>query len=166
MILLALSDFTGLNTIVRSIINDTLLQDFIDRYEKPYIIKLLGVTTGTAFIAGHTGPPYLVIKNEFYVQDGTTNRHSTGIKDILVSCILMEYIEKNMSQHSQSGVSSNLTEAAKMLDFQNAARYAEQRWNEMITYWENVQWYCKTYAPGDYPDFMGEEIKPRWSAAL
>ena len=171
MIILTLDDFTGFQILARSIQNDPELQSYIDRYEKKYIHQLLGVTLGDLFIADLTmgvpsDPRFVAIFDTFSRQDDCRIYDSNGIKDILTALVFYHYIFDSQAKHSQSGVTLQIAETSKMASLENAARFGEKKWNEAIDSIEAIAWYCTTFIPADYPEYMGLLFRPKYSAIL
>lgn len=169
MILLQKSDFNTFFKLAQTTATDPVLQAYIDRYEKKYILELLGVTYGTAWITAIAGTPSaadLAVKNEFYEQDDDgTIYHSRGIKDFVAAAVYYHYVFDTDHLHSQSGVTHPQAETSYVVDFANQARAAEQKWNtDALDTAEAIKWYCEDN--DDYPTFEGKAFKPRFSALI
>jgi hypothetical protein len=167
--LIAPSDFDGFFALAKSTFKTPVLQDYIDRYHDITIRKLLGKDLGNLFIAdipAFPTPRLATLNNPFTEQDNTLIRESRGVKDLLLAVVFYYYHFDQQNQSSQSGVAKRDVEAGIVNSPENAARFAEKKWNDMIETWENIQWYCKTFDPAIYPDFKGEPTTPRWSAVL
>lgn len=170
MILVAVTDFTGDKTLARSIQNNTLIQSFIDRYETEFIKLILGADLGAAYILDKSNPTqdpiYTVIEDAFIMDDDSTIKKSKGLKDALVALIFYKFVFETQTKHSQSGVTINQAEVSTVNSPENAARFAEQKWNQALETIEAIQWYCVTFAPDDYEDYNGQEFTPEYSAFL
>jgi hypothetical protein len=171
-ILLSLEDFdNNFFELAKTDNSEQILQDYITRYEKHYILKLLGVTYGTAWItaiAGTPSPADLYIKNEFYEQDEDDCDkvyHSRGMKEFLKAAIFFHYVKDTVATHSPSGVIAPDVETARVLSFENQTRYAEKKWNEALDTVDAIQWKCSENET-DYPDYNGTKFKPEFSALL
>jgi hypothetical protein len=165
------SDFTGFFALARNIKTDAVIQDYIDRLEVKAIYQLLGKTLGDLFIADVTaGAPvtakYLVIFNSFFVQSNGCTYESDGIKSILMAHIFYNYVKDTQNVSTPAGIVSQQVETSDVNTSANAYRFGEKKWNDMLNSWESVQWYCKTYAPTDYPTYDGLKLKPKFSALL
>lgn len=167
--LVALTDFDNYFALAKSVANNPVLQSYIDRHHDTQIRKLLGKVLGNLFIAEiptFITPRLAVINSPFTEQDNTLIRESRGVKDLLLSIIFYYYIFDQQNQHTQSGVGRMDVETALVNSPESAARFGERKWNDTIETWENIQWYCKTFNPTDYPDFKGELMRPTWSPIL
>lgn len=159
MSILQTTDFTGFHKLAGSIENDTLLQSYIDKYEKSYINKVFGIALGKLIVAdilANDGivpldPNYLKVWNSFEeVGDDDAQYVSEGMSEILKSCIFWHYIVETTTQHTQAGVTG------PGIDTQARAasgRYAENRWNNMLSSWEAIQCFISENDT-DYPDYV------------
>ena len=164
------ADFIGYYQVSFGIYDTPKLQSAIDRYEKYYLIKLLGLTMGNYFIADLVdGEPvdtdFLTIFNELQYEDENCLHTSKGIKDILIACIFYHFISEKAVHDAQSGVVVGDSEVAKNVAFDNVYRLAEIRWNSMLESWEAIQKYCIENS-SVYPDFKGQHEYPRLSGLV
>ena len=171
MILLTVDDFTGFFELAQSTANIPLLQSYIDRYERDYIHRLLGVELGELYIADLTAPsaPYTTLTNAFYEQDDCDVIWSSlGMKDFLKAAVFYHYVFQEQVQHSQSGVTISLAETSHVVTPENAAAFARRRYNACcVTYptsdkkttAEAIQWKCETDDPDSFPTYNGTKIK-------
>src|SRR3990172_269512 len=182
MILVQLSDFAGFHILARSIQNDGILQAYITRFEERFIKLILGATLGQLYIDDKSQPTqdpiYAAIEDAFMLDDTNSSgwvwesnswnsiRESKGLKDVLISLIYSEFVFDTQTKHSQSGVTINQSEVANNNSPENAARFAEQKWNEALTSISAIQWYCTSFAPTDYVDYNGKEFTPKYSSFL
>lgn len=167
------SDFVGFHTLAKTAKTEAIIQAYIDRYEVLYIRRLLGKTLGDLLIAdidGTTHVPntaiYQALFNAFMIEHNTELKESTGMKDLLLSAVFYHYAVDSQNAHTPAGVVSQTVETSLVKSPENAYRFAEKKWNDMVPTWENIQWRAKTYAPSDYPTFLGQPISPSWSALL
>jgi len=167
-LLVTTDDFTGTYRLAESIGLTALLQEYIDRYERYYIRQLLGATMGDDFIADKSSPTqdpiYVVLEDAFAMDDNADVIESKGMVDMLVAMIFYHFISETQTNHTQSGIAKQAVETSGVLTPENAFRYAESRFNSALDTVDAIQWYCESYAPEDYPDYNGQEIKPRYSA--
>jgi hypothetical protein len=168
--ILSTSDFTGFYELSVSIYDTPRLQDAIDRYERYYLVRLLGLTMANDFIADlvdgvPVDPDYLTIFNALEYQDETNLFLSQGIKDILKACVFYHYISEKAVNDSQSGVHKTESEIGRVVAFDNTHRAAEIRFNGMLPSWETVQKFCIEHA-SIYPDFKGVYEYPKFSSLL
>ena len=171
MILLTTADFAGYNYLNTTTATLTRLQAYIDRYEKQYICELLGVELGELFIADLANASqdvrFVAIQDAFYEQTtGGTIYISKGMVDFLLCAVAYHYIKDTQYSHTTSGVAKMLTEAQKDQSGENAYRYAERRFNESLDTVDAIQWFCKTEAATDYPEYKGVAIAPKYAALL
>lgn len=182
MIIIAKNDFTGFQEVARSIASDPKLQAYIDRYEKGYIMKILGVTLGERLIANLAGSPpaptdtdLLAIFSAFDVQEqtGSANfvdgfiHHSLGLKDILVNMVFFHYVHESQGEIGQSGMAVGQSDASTVLTPRAAARFAERKWNASLESIESIQWYCRWFDPNKkLTDFQGQHIPAQYNSML
>lgn len=175
MILLTLDDFTGFKFIARNDDDDAILQDYIDRYEAKYIREILGVELGKLFIEDIQGEDSdsAAISDRFqklldpFQEQQCKIYESKGMKDALACMIAYDYIARNQGKHSQSGFVANDVETAKVQSFENAAHYAEEKWNDtVIGTICAIQWYCSDFKKEDYPEYMGIVIRVRYAGLM
>lgn len=179
MILLSLADFVTYFSIPVSVAAETEadLQVFIDRFEKPYIIKLLGATLGELFIADLANVSqdarFVAIQDEFYL-DSTelcgVQFHSTGMHDMLKGFIFYEFVSASQTKLSQNGVTISIDEAGTILSPEGGFRFAEKKFNEALITYKAIHWYIRQYSPTNtdytYPEFNGINLPPRYSPFL
>lgn len=173
MIILQLSDFTGDKYNIpnaASQVNTTRakVQEFIDKYEKPYIYKLLGVTLGDLFIAwlaASQTPPnadYLKILNSFAADNdgncgfGNSIVQSLGMKEYLTAAVFYEFI-KNGLITTPTGVVNSSVETANAQNPTSTMRFADNKFNDILGTAEAIQWYCRNNSTA-FPDFKGQRI--------
>jgi hypothetical protein len=172
VIIVQKSDFVGFQSVARSTANDAILQACIDRNEKNYIYQILGVTLGDLFIASlvngvPVGARYLAIFNEINILDNYTLHQSKGLKDILVSMIMWNYLTENAATDSQSGVMAMQSESANTSGFENVNRFAEKRWNDALENIDTITWYVYISQTATYPEYTPlPPIRPKYSAIL
>ncbi len=172
MILLTLADFKNFHQLARSAATDAVLQAYIDKYEVQYIYQLLGKHLGHNFISDLDATTHLPtaqrfknIFNEIYVQDDRGGRLwiSPGMKSLLLSLVFYNYVFKTQAKHTQTGVVLNQIEVSQLA---SNTDFAEAKWNEALDGIETIQWYCKHYAPSQYPEYKGIRFAPKSSMFL
>lgn len=143
------------------------VQETIDRYEKNYIYKLLGVALGNliiAYLAANRLPinaAYNKILDPF-AEDNSGfcfNRviESMGMKEYLKAAIFYEYVKVGLIT-SQPGVTQPISETANIQTPMSTMRFAENKFNDVIGTLEAIQWYCWTNKAIDFPDYNGQRI--------
>lgn len=169
-LLVTLNSFTGLNQLARSTATDPKLQEYIDQYEEEYIIRLLGKELGELFIEDKSNPSqearFAIIEHPFTEQENECLYISKGMKQMLTDIIFYYYVVETQTGHTQSGVANKQAEAGKVRTPDDAARKAERRFNDCLKTWDAIQWYCKTFARDDYPEYKGQHIGPIYSPIL
>jgi hypothetical protein len=178
MIILQTSDFDGFQSISQSISTTPLLQIYIDRYEKIYIKKILGVTLGQLFIEDIQGidldssaieTRFQTILDPFIKQqdnDGDVIYENKGMKDILASLIFHEFVSGTQVKHGQAGVLNNQAEVSTIGSPEDATRFGEVKWNEALESIEAIQWWCGTEDEANYPEYNGITFGHQYSPLL
>lgn len=183
MSLITTDNFTQYFEIPTSVADQTeaLLETYIERYENPYIYKLLGVTLGNLFIEDlenvSQDERFSVIQDPIYMDDpfdpnSGRQYHSRGMVNMLTAFVFYHFVTENQAFLTQSGVSINLNETQTVLTPYNATRFAERKFNEALEDYDTIQWYCYTYADTlededlQYPEYNGQVIKPRFAGVL
>lgn len=177
-LLVSLSDFVGFYGLNVNTANTPVLQAFIDRYEKPYILELLGVELGLLFIADLANVSqearFTTIQEPFDVTLNHRDYSSLGMKDFLTAAIYYEYTLTRQAKPTDDGVARSTNEAQTIVSPTDAARYGANKFCEALDTVEAIQWYCKTYAPATfptdpdklYPEFNGKKIDPTFAPFL
>ncbi|HKZ36478.1 MAG TPA: hypothetical protein VJ184_02430 [Chryseolinea sp.] len=174
MILLTLADFDGFYGLAKSIDNNPLLQEYIDRFEESYIKRILGVELGQLFIDDIKGEDsdsasiesrFQIILDPFQKQDGSIYE-SKGMKKILAGLIYSEFVEDNQIFHSQSGATTNRAEVSDVLNPVTAAEFAATKWNSSVISIMAVQWWCETEDTTNYAEYDGTYFRPKYPDLL
>ena len=115
-------DFTGVHSVAQNKYTD--MGAYIEKYEKHYLLRLLGADLYNAFIADLSGDPgvpvsarFLDIFNPFCYDDGSCVRQSEGIKKMLIQFIYFHYVRDTEFQHTTQGVIRSNTEASTPLAY-------------------------------------------------
>jgi len=136
------------------------IQPYIDKYEKHYLLRLLGADLYDLFIADLvSGVPqdaiYLSIFDEFRVDETGCIRISEGMKILLIQFCYFHIIRDLGVKKGIGGVGKYKDEVATT--GYNGFNIAEA-YNEGVDNWFNIQWFiCENST--DYPDFNGESIR-------
>jgi hypothetical protein len=172
MILLSTADFvdfyfTPINPDPEG--SESKLQAYIDRYERFYLRRLLGVALSDDFITDLANASqdviYSVIQDPFAFDDPNqkhVQRISMGMVDMLTAFIYYHYVTDEQARNTFGGVAYNNNEANNMADMQNAYRHAEKKYNEALDTYNAIQWYVDEYQPTDYPDYNGVPLNVRF----
>ena len=176
MILLTTDDFSGFHGIATNPASLPLLQEYIDRFEQSYIMRILGVELGTKFIADIKGEDsdssaledrFEVIFNPFIKQDYCRHiMESKGMKDVLAALVFYEFISSTQAKSSQAGVITNQAEVSNIASPENAARFGEVKWNSALSSIEAIQWWCGVKDHANYPEYEGTYFRPKYSPLL
>lgn len=162
MSILASSDFTGQFGLAQS--NTTDFSWYFERYEREYLVKLLGADLYGLFYADLGGDPetptedkYVTIFEPLTFDDGKPYV-SHGIKFILKCFVFYHFIKDNNLYHSIAGLVSNNVENAVAQIETKGAQYITTRYQEALESFEAIQVYIQNNL-SDYPDFNGVEIQ-------
>ena len=177
MILLETTDFdAGEYAIAQTNETTALLQTYIDKYEAPYIKRILGDELGLLFIEDIQGEDsdseavaarMIAIRDAFFIQEDSGCVHeSEGMKEVLKAIVFYFFVSKTQVKHSQSGVITNAAEVSNIAQPENATRFAETKFNGALSSIEAIQWYCGTEESATYPEYEGTYIRPRYSNLL
>lgn len=175
MILVTTEDFTGFYLLALADKTRPVLEQFIEDYEKKYILKLLGKELGELLIADIEGEDsdsqaiedrFQVLINPFTEQSSCKIYESEGLKKLLVALIYYHYVTETQTEHTQAGVTVPQSENSNILSPEGATRTAEKRWNKALDFIEAIQWYCQDFKPSDYPEYDGLKFYARYSPLL
>lgn len=132
------------------------ITNYIDRYEKDYIMELLGVELGNLFFADVSGalpvtPKYLKIYQPFYEQISFTYMGSKGMKDMLMGFIYFEYIKDMATNVTPVGSVKPKEQNSSVVSAHNPIYLV---YNESISTYNAIQEYIY-FNMNDYPEFRG-----------
>lgn len=173
MILLALSDFKNEYSIpdATGTYSAAKAQSYIDRYEKRYLNRLLGVTLAAkviAYLAANRTPADADLNkiiDAFSFQDtGREILESAGIKEVLTGCVFYEYIHNSLIV-TQAGVAAPKVETADVSTPAKTMRFAENKFNGILDSVDAIQNYC-LLNPSKYPDYDGRRITVKFAGIL
>lgn len=158
MSIVAKEDFTGEYSIAQTLTDH--LDLFILKYEKQYLIKMLGATMYASFISDlSVSTPQapitasnLLYFNSFAYDEDNIIITSEGIRSILVKFIYFEYIRETQLVNTSNGTSSNAIELGVNASYKNNILKA---YNNAIEEVKAVQWYIYDNE-SVYPDFNGQ----------
>lgn len=158
MAILQTSDFTGQFQLAQNHLTD--MTTYFSRYEKEYLVKLLGADLYTLFDADLTGTPevpatapYTTIFNSLYFDD-VTPKISHGIKFMLKCFVFYHYVRDNNLYHAITGlVSSGIENATPQIDAKGA-QYIVTRFDEGVQTYQTIQRYIELHKD-DFPDYNG-----------
>jgi len=158
MSILATSDFTGQFGIAQNNVTD--FSWYFERYEREYLVKLLGAELYGLFFDDLGGDPseptsdiYVTIFEPLIFDDGKPYV-SHGIKFMLQSFVFYHFIKDNNLYHSIAGLVSNNVENAVAQIETKGAQYITTKYREALDSFEAVQVYIQNNL-SDYPKFNG-----------
>jgi hypothetical protein len=160
MIILQISDFeNGKFEIHTGMYAQTNIQEYIDKYEKRYLIDLLGATLGSDFISdvqAGSGTPtiqkYVDIFNPIEIDYSLEIIQSDGIKEMLKGFIYYEYVKDLVTQMTAVGMVTPKGENSERVNTLFTQMYT--RYNDACRSYKGVQKYIWTRR-GDYDEFNG-----------
>ena len=153
----SVSDFTGKYTLSKGMFEDTLIQDYIDRYEPRYLKQMLGVKLYNEFISDlianvPQSPNFVKIFNPLSEDVGTYYYHwsrrydttatmldSEGIKEMLKGFIYYEYAKDLVNQMTPFGNTKPQSENSTIANTLFSMMY--NRYNEAIRSYQSIQDY-------------------------
>lgn len=134
-------------------------QKYIDKYEKQYLIRLLGAELYDLFIADLVGgvpqaARFVSIFDEFRIDESKCLYISEGIKEMLIQFCYFHLIR-------DLGVKKGLDGVGKYNSDLDSKSYNGfniiEAYNEGVDNWNVIQWYiCENDI--DYPEFNGDRM--------
>jgi len=122
------SDFKGENTIAQVPANvggvSTTVQDFINKYEKKFLLELLGATLYAEFIAGLALPDIDPLKAKWVAL-----RDETDLKPMIIDYVYYYYMLNQATSTAGIGEVKGKTDNATPVN--NMAKMVRS-WNEMV----------------------------------
>jgi len=158
---LNLTDFDlGKNSIARNTYQETQLQWYIDKYEKHYLLMMLGVEEYGKFIAdltagAPTSPEWVVVFEPLTV---TINRElvtTRGMKEMLKGFIYFHYVRDNLVKQTTTGNVRTSSENGENIS--NTSALTQSRFNDSVADFKNIQLYIHDN-DDDYPDWYYTEL--------
>lgn len=136
-----ITDFVGFHYLAQSSIADPTLQYYVDRYEKQYLVSLLGEDYTAFYSALDTNNPpidadTLAWYDPFIATESCSCSscyfRSEGIKDMLTGLIFYHYAHDNQAKFSLTGVVFNNNENSVVATPEQAEAYILERYNEAV----------------------------------
>lgn len=146
---LTVQDFTGKYQLSTGMYDVAKLQDYIDKYEKRYLIELFGAKLYDEFISDldvsnvPQSPNFLMVYNPFY--ENVTLRQliiSEGIIEMLKGFVYFEYSKDLINQMTPYGNVRPISENSEPVSTLYSMIYA--RYNEAIKSYRAIQTYILT----------------------
>lgn len=159
MAIVQTSDFVGEYKVSQSRFSE--LATYITKYEKHYLVRMLGADLYDLFIADLTLPtpqtpqtaPYQALFNAFETDDNDRIYISEGIKKMLIMFIYFHYIRDMAHQNTVTGTVTNVNENSST-PLYNGFNLVEAMNTGVETY-NNIQWYIDENS-ATYPDYNGQ----------
>lgn len=157
------SDFTGKYKLALTQYNTVDIDAYIAKYEKHYLLKLLGAELYDLFIADLDGStpqvpqttPYTTIFNEFHTEIYNELVVSNGIVEMLKGFIFYEYSKDIIQVQTPIGGVKPSGENAQVL---GANQSLTTRFNDSVETYKAIQEYiCANNS--DFSTYRGVEIK-------
>lgn len=154
------SDFVGKYELSKTRFNTTLIDSYIEKYEKQYLMRLLGIELYDLFMTelNTNNPPTTLIYENIYnpiSYDYNGLMVSNGMKEMLLGFIYYEYIKDSQIQQTPNGTASASNENAKAVDLNSLIL---SRYNDSVDSYKTIQDYI-TLNRIDYPTYKGYELR-------
>jgi len=148
------TDFTGEYNISKNCYDQ--IDFYIEKYEKKYLLKLLGAELYDLFISDLTvtNPQvpqtqrFLDIFNSFNIDESSCVVTSEGIRKMLTQLIYFHYVRENQVINTAGGTVSNSVELGLPASFKGNI---VQAYNEGVDNSHAIQWYICDNST-DYPE--------------
>ena len=157
--IIQLTDFeSGEYTIPQDCYSD--IQPYLDKYEKKYLIELLGCELYDLFIADLVGGVpqtqiYIDIYNEICEDEGSAIVRSEGMKIMLIEIVYFYIVRDLAVKKSSSGVGFNVNEVTDGPTY--SGFNIVEAFNEGVKNYRVIQWYICDNST-DYPDYNGQGL--------
>jgi len=156
-------DFEGKFSLHSGMYEQDKINDYVDRYERIYLIKLLGVDLFNLFVANLVGgiptdPKYLAIYESFEYDSASCGdiTISEGMVDLILGVVYFQYLKDQTSQVWVSGQVSPTGENSNNQSTLNMMMYT--RYNDSVRSFKAIQRYICDNST-DYSDFNGTSLK-------
>ena len=158
---LDIEDFsTGTNTIRHNGYANSNLQWYIDKYERDFLIDLLGVPLYDLFIADLSGGvPVSAIYTDIFepiaTVIGTENLVNRGMKEMLKGFVYFHYVRDDMFKQTPTGAKS--TQSDNSTNVTLTSMNIQSRFNDSVDDYKVIREYIKDNE-SDYPTFLGCDL--------
>lgn len=156
------SDFVGIYGL--SLPSYSLIDTHIAKYERHYLLRLLGSELYTAFVADLTGTPeepqatrFEAIFEALSYDDGDVLVDSPGMLEMLKGFIWYHYVIDNNLLHTIGGMVSNLTENSTQEIGAKGAQFVLSKQSEATKVYIAIQKYIDDNID-DYPEYNGQTM--------
>jgi hypothetical protein len=156
-ILVNSADFTGTYEISQT--GFSKLDDYIARFERTYLNRILGYDLATLFIASLTNqvpttPIYQTIFNSMIYRYCNIEFESEGLKSILLNFIFFEYMRNEKTSPNANG----MIEAQNEVSAPAFVGNLYNKYNDAVKSMSTIQLYIHDNS-ADYPTYNGQNIK-------
>lgn len=155
------TDFTGKYHIPVTKYNDTILDEYIEKYERKYLTMLLGVELYDLFmdeLDAHNPPttPIYKVIYDYLAFDSTCQTFvSNGIKEMLIGFIYFHYVSDGQQYQSPIGIVGQNGENGEVL---NITSLSIQRYNDNVDSFRAIQQYIEENS-SDYLSYNGQYLR-------
>ena len=157
------SDFTGKYAVALTQFNTSNLDAYITKYEKHYLLQLLGADLYALFIADLNGATpqvpqtaiYLSLFNAFNRDVNYCLEISEGIVEMLKGFIYYEYLSDITQNQTPIGATKPKNENSTVLGLNSVTN---SRFNDSVDTFKAIQSYIIDNQ-ADYPDSNGQALK-------
>jgi hypothetical protein len=158
------TDFTGKYELSLTQYNTATIDAYITKYEKKYLLQLLGADLYALFVADLSGGVpvtaiYLDIFNAFDIDINNRIESSNGIKEMLIGFIYYEYVRDRVQNQTPIGSAKPKNENSAVLELTHVV---VSRFNDSVVSYKAIQSYiCDNSA--SYTEYNGQPIKYEYS---
>ena len=163
--IIQLTDFkNGEFRIPKTSWQEETLQDYLDKYERHYLVRLFGVDLYALFIADllngePTSQRFIDVFNEFVDQDDCEFCDSQGMKLMIQGFIYFHYVRHTFTRNTTNGVKQ--TKSENSISLETVSSDITTRYNNAVESFRCIQ--RKMCDEVEYPEYKGvkvEEILP------
>lgn len=159
------SDFIGKYELTLSDFTEPLIDAYIEKYEKHYLMKMLGKELYDLFIADLSSglpqsPIYTAIFEELVITSFCNGELvSNGIKEMLIGFIYYHYTLDSDQLQTSVGTVKTVSENSEN---RRLTALSSSRFNDNVDSYRAIQYYIQENS-SDYPTFNGSEIRLKYS---
>lgn len=153
-------DFEGKYQLHRGVFDVAKINSYIDKYERRYLVELLGKDLYDEFIADldpfeqPQSPRFIAIFNPLEEDYNWTIIYSEGMIEMLKGFIYFEYVKDLTNQMTVVGNVLPVGENSQQASTLYSMMYA--RYNEAVRTYKAIQTYITQHS-GDYAEFNGKK---------
>lgn len=159
--ILDITDFSsGQNQINHNGYANSNLQWYIDKYEREYLIDLLGVTLYNLFVADLSGGvPQSAIYEDIYnpiaTVIGDENLVNRGMKEMIKGFVYFHYVRDDMFKQTPTGAESSKSDNSTGVTL--TSLNIQGRINNSVDDYKVIREYIRENET-DYPTFLGVDL--------